>query len=71
MKIVDVSIRRPVTVFIFALAAVVFGAVAFKNLAVNLLPDITYPSLTVRTEMEGTAPVEVEQGYDDGFHLFL
>ena len=60
MKIVDVSIRRPVTVFIFALAAVVFGAVAFKNLAVNLLPDITYPSLTVRTEMEGTAPVEVE-----------
>ncbi len=60
MKTVDVSIRRPVTVFIFALAAVVFGVVAFRNLAVNLLPDITYPSLTVRTEMEGTAPVEVE-----------
>ena len=60
MKIVDLAIRRPVSVFIFALAAVVFGAVAFSNLAVNLLPDITYPSLTVRTEMEGTAPVEVE-----------
>jgi HAE1 family hydrophobic/amphiphilic exporter-1 len=60
MKIVDLSIRRPVTVFIFAIAAVVFGAVAFSNLAVNLLPDITYPSLTVRTEMEGTAPVEAE-----------
>ena len=60
MKIVDVSIRRPVTVFIFALAAVVFGVVAFKNLAVNLLPDITYPSLTVRTSYDGAAPLEVE-----------
>ena len=60
MKIVDLAIRRPVTIFIFAVAAVVFGAVAFRNLAVNLLPDISYPSLTVRTEYEGTAPVEVE-----------
>jgi len=41
MKIVDLSIRRPVTVFIFSVAAVVFGIVAFSNLAVNLLPDIS------------------------------
>ncbi len=60
MKIVDLSIRRPVTIFIFAVAAVVFGLVAFSNLAVNLLPDITYPSLTIRTTYEGTAPVEIE-----------
>jgi len=60
MKIVDLSIRRPVTVFIFSVAAVVFGIVAFSNLAVNLLPDISYPSLTVRTTYEGTAPVEIE-----------
>ncbi len=60
MKIVDFAIRRPVTVFIFAVAAVVFGVVAFRNLAVNLLPDISYPSLTIRTEYQGTAPVEVE-----------
>jgi HAE1 family hydrophobic/amphiphilic exporter-1 len=60
MKIVDLSIRRPVTVFIFSVAAVVFGIVAFRNLALNLLPDISYPSLTVRTTYEGTAPVEME-----------
>ena len=48
------------TVFIFSVAAVVFGIVAFRNLAVNLLPDISYPSLTVRTTYEGTAPVEIE-----------
>ncbi len=60
MKIVQFSTRRPVSVFIFALAATVFGLVAFQRLALDLLPDITYPSLTVRTEFEGAAPVEVE-----------
>jgi HAE1 family hydrophobic/amphiphilic exporter-1 len=60
VRIVDLSIRRPVTVFIFSVAAVVFGFVAFRNLAVNLLPDISYPSLTVRSIYEGTAPVEIE-----------
>ncbi len=60
MKIVQFSTRRPVSVFIFALAAAVFGVVSFQRLALDLLPDITYPSLTVRTELEGAAPVEVE-----------
>jgi HAE1 family hydrophobic/amphiphilic exporter-1 len=60
MKLVDFSIQRPVSVFIFAVAAIVFGVVAFSRLATDLLPDITYPSLTVRTEFEGAAPIEVE-----------
>ena len=60
MRIVDFSTRRPVTILVFFIAAVVFGAVAFRDLAVDLLPEITYPSLTVRTEFEGTAPAEVE-----------
>ncbi|MEE8218676.1 MAG: efflux RND transporter permease subunit [Vicinamibacteria bacterium] len=60
MKIVDFSTRRPVTVTVFALAAIIFGIVAFRDLAVDLLPDIAYPSLTVRTELEGAAPAEIE-----------
>ncbi len=60
MRIVSFATRRPVTVFVFALAAVVFGGVAFRDLAVDLLPDITYPSLTVQTGYEGAAPVEME-----------
>ncbi len=60
MKIVDFSTRRPVTVTVFALAAIIFGLVAFRNLAVDLLPDIAYPSLTVRTELQGAAPAEIE-----------
>ncbi|MCB1054657.1 MAG: efflux RND transporter permease subunit, partial [Acidobacteria bacterium] len=32
----------------------------FRQLATDLLPDITYPSLTVRTTYDGAAPLEVE-----------
>ncbi len=60
MTIVDFAIRRPVTVSMLVLAALIFGYVAFDRLAVNLLPDISYPSLTVRTEYEGAAPEEIE-----------
>ena len=34
--------------------------VAFGNLAVDLLPDISYPSISVRTELTGAAPIEIE-----------
>ena len=60
MSLVATSIRRPVTVFIVSVAAVIFGLVAFDELATDLLPDVTYPSVTVRTELPGAAPVEVE-----------
>ena len=60
MKIVKFSINRPVTITMFMVAAVVFGFVAFDRLPINLLPDISYPTLTVRTEYAGTAPGEVE-----------
>ena len=60
MKIVKFSINRPVTVTMFMVAAVVFGYVAFDRLPINLLPDISYPTLTIRTEYAGTAPGEVE-----------
>ena len=60
MKIVKFSISRPVTITMLMVAAVVFGYVAFDRLPINLLPDISYPTLTIRTEYAGTAPGEVE-----------
>lgn len=60
MKIIDLSIRRRVTISMFTLAIIIFGMVAFNRLQVTLLPDLTYPTLTVRTEYPGAAPIEVE-----------
>jgi len=60
MKIIDVSIRRKVTIAMFTLGVLLFGMVSLSRLNVNLLPELSYPTLTIRTEFEGAAPVEVE-----------
>ena len=60
METVRLALRRPVTVAMAALALLIFGVVAFTRLPVNLLPDLTYPSLTVETRFPGAAPGEVE-----------
>lgn len=59
-KVIDVSIRRRVTVAMFTIAVLLFGFVSFSRLKINLLPELTYPTLTIRTEYEGAAPVEIE-----------
>ena len=41
-------------------AVMLFGYVSLDRLALNLLPEITYPSLTVQTDYEDAAPEEIE-----------
>ena len=61
MRLVDFSIQRPVTLFMVTTAVVLFGLVAASRLSVDLLPDVSYPSLTVRTDLPDAAPGDVEQ----------
>jgi hydrophobic/amphiphilic exporter-1 (mainly G- bacteria), HAE1 family len=51
---------RPVAILMVVIGICVFGYISYQQLPLNLMPDITYPSLTVRTEYEGTAPEEIE-----------
>ena len=61
MKLIDFSTSRRVTVAMLMVAIIAFGLVGFSRLAVNLLPDITYPTITVRTQYSGVAPQEMER----------
>ena len=45
----------------FTFAVLLFGMVSLGRLSVNLLPDLSYPTLTIRTDYDGAAPGEVEQ----------
>ncbi len=60
MKITQLSIKRPVTIFMFFLAVVLLGFVSLRELGVDLLPDISYPRLSVLTQYPGVAPEEIE-----------
>ena len=56
----SITTRRPVAILMVVMAICVFGWVSYQRLSLNLMPDISYPTLTVRTEYPGTAPEEVE-----------
>ncbi len=57
---VQLSVRRRVSVLMVALAVLAFGLVSLSRLTLNLMPDVSYPTLTVQTEFEDAAPAEVE-----------
>ena len=54
------STSRPVALLMVFAAAVVFGFFSYGRLPITLMPELSYPTLTVRTEYAGAAPEEVE-----------
>ncbi len=61
MSLPHLSIRRPVAVAMLFLAVLLLGAIAFRRLPVDLLPNVAYPRLVVHTAEVGAAPAEVER----------
>ncbi len=59
-NLINTSIRRRVTVSMFTIAVLLFGFVSFSRLKINLLPELSFPTLTIRTEYPGSAPAEIE-----------
>ncbi len=60
MKITQITIKRPITTLMFFLAIILLGFVSLRELSVDLLPDISYPRLSVITRYQGVAPEEIE-----------
>ncbi len=59
-RLIEIATERRVTIVMMMTAIVLFGMVSLSRLNLNLLPDISYPTLTVRAELTGAAPVEIE-----------
>lgn len=59
-RLIEIATERRVTISMFTVAVALFGVVSLSRLDVNLLPDISYPTITIRTELTGAAPLEVE-----------
>jgi hydrophobic/amphiphilic exporter-1 (mainly G- bacteria), HAE1 family len=54
------SVRRPVATVMFFLIVILLGGIAFWQLPVDLMPEVTYPTLTLRTDYPNVGPQEVE-----------
>jgi len=52
--------QRPVAITMVVLAIALFGFISYTQMSWDLMPEISYPTYTIRTEYPGAAPEEVE-----------
>ncbi|HHY91510.1 MAG TPA: efflux RND transporter permease subunit, partial [Clostridiales bacterium] len=60
MILSNISVKRPVTVLMFMLIAVLLGAISLVLLPIDLYPDIEVPVAIVSVTYSGVAPEEIE-----------
>jgi hydrophobic/amphiphilic exporter-1 (mainly G- bacteria), HAE1 family len=61
MSIPRVAIERPVTMFMLSGVIMLIGWISFTRLPVDLMPDVSFPSITVRVGYAGVGPLEMEE----------
>jgi len=61
MRISRFAIHRPVFTTMVTLIVIILGGVSLVRLPIDLMPDITYPTLSVRTTYENASPEEMEE----------
>ncbi len=61
MSIPRLAIHRPVTMFMVSAIVILLGVISVTRLPVDLMPDVSFPSLTVRVGYAGVGPVEIEE----------
>ena len=55
MRWTQLALSRPVSTLMATVALLLFGWLALVRLPVDLLPELTYPSVTIRTRPSGAA----------------
>jgi hydrophobe/amphiphile efflux-1 (HAE1) family protein len=65
MKITATTLKRPVAVTVLAIAVFATGLFSLKQLDVDYLPDITYPTVKVHIWWRGATPDEIETNLAD------
>ncbi|MCP4155084.1 MAG: efflux RND transporter permease subunit, partial [bacterium] len=61
MSLINLSVKRPVGTIMFYIGVILLGMISYFKLATNLLPDLSYPKITVVTRYAGSGPEEIER----------
>jgi HAE1 family hydrophobic/amphiphilic exporter-1 len=61
MSLINLSVKRPVGTIMFYLGVILLGWVSYTRLSINLLPNLSYPKITVVTDYPGSGPEEIER----------
>ncbi len=60
MRIVNFSVKRPVTMIISIVVLMILGFFTFSKMPVDLLPEMDFPIVAIMTSYAGAGPEEVE-----------
>ena len=58
MSIPRLAIERPVTMFMLSGVIILIGAVSLARLPVDLMPDVSYPSITAQNSARARGSVQ-------------
>src|SRR5262245_4287210 len=61
MSIPRLAIERPITMFMLSAVVMLIGMLSLARLPVDLMPDVSFPSITVRVTYAGVGPLEMEE----------
>ena len=61
MSIPRIAIHRPVMMYMISAVIILLGGISLTRLPVDLMPEISYPSITVRVSYSGVGPLEMEE----------
>jgi HAE1 family hydrophobic/amphiphilic exporter-1 len=61
MNIARASVHRPVFTVMVTLIVIILGGVSLYRIPVDLMPDVTSPTLSVSTLYENASPAEIEE----------
>ena len=55
------SVKKPFTVFVAVIAAILFGVISYTRMTPDLLPNMDFPYIVLVTTYPGATPEEVEE----------
>ncbi|MBU1695057.1 MAG: efflux RND transporter permease subunit, partial [Verrucomicrobia bacterium] len=61
MNLARSAVHRPVFTVMAALIVVILGGMSLYRIPVDLMPDVTYPTLSISTIYENASPAEIEE----------
>ncbi|MGB8952328.1 MAG: efflux RND transporter permease subunit [Candidatus Aminicenantales bacterium] len=61
MKLPQFSVNHPIFTIMLALIMILLGMVSFLRLPIDLMPDISYPTLSISTSYTNASPEEIEE----------
>jgi len=61
MKFSRFTVHRPIFTIMATLIVIIIGGVSLTRLPIDLMPDITYPTLSIYADYENASPEEIEE----------